>query len=168
MGVALPLFSESVCELVDIDLWEDLIPEELAQKLQKVVPDGCKIVEVNKIDRSVKSIDNIAQWAEYKVEVFNKALYDFEKLCYNTSKVLDSHEIFIEKKNKKGLLKKTDIKNSIKSYRFENECLFIILKTGQGSEIPAVRADVIMNLIAPDVQFNITRIAFFDENFKEL
>ena len=168
MGVALPLFSESVCELIDIDLWEDLTPEDLAQKLQKVVPDGCKIVEVNKIDRSVKSIDNIAQWAEYKVEVFNKALYDFEKLCYNTSKILDSHEIFIEKKNKKGLLKKTDIKNSIKSYRFENECLFIILKTGQGSEIPAVRADVIMNLIAPDVQFNITRIAFFDENFKEL
>ncbi len=168
MGVALPLFSESICELVDIDIWDDLTPDEVKLKLEKVLPSGCEIVEINKIDRSLKSIDNTAQWAEYKVEIFNKDLYDFETLCYNTNKVLTSHEIFIEKKNKKGLLKKTDIKNSIKSYRFENGCLFIILKTGQGSEIPAVRADVVMQLIAPDVQFNITRIAFFDENMKSL
>ncbi len=168
MGVALPLFSESVCELVDIDLWEDLTPNALQLKLEKVLPSGCEIVEIKKIDRSYKSIDNTAQWGEYRVEIFNSDLYDFETLCYNMDKVLASHEIFIEKKNKKGLLKKTDIKNSIKSYRFENGCLFIILKTGQGSEIPAVRADVVMELIAPGVQFNITRIAFFDENMKKL
>lgn len=168
MGVALPLFSESICELVDIDIWDDLTPAELKLKLEKVLPSGCEIMEINKIDRSLKSIDNTAQWAEYKVEIFNKDLYDFETLCYNTDKVLSSHEIFIEKKNKKGLLKKTDIKNSIKSYRFEDGCLFIILKTGQGSEIPAVRADVVMQLIAPDVTFNITRIAFFDENMTNL
>lgn len=168
MGVALPLFSESVCELVDIDIWDDLTPDELQLKLEKVLPSGCKIVEVKKIDRSYKSIDNTAQWGEYKIEIFNKDLYDFETLCYNTDKVLSSHEIFIEKKNKKGLLKKTDIKNSIKSYKFVDGCLFIILKTGQGSEIPAVRADVVMELIAPGVQFNITRIAFFDENLEEL
>ena len=168
MGVALPLFSESVCELVDIDIWDDLTPDELQLKLEKVLPSGCKIVEIKKIDRSYKSIDNTAQWGEYKIEIFNKDLYDFETLCYNTDKVLSSHEIFIEKKNKKGLLKKTDIKNSIKSYKFVDGCLFIILKTGQGSEIPAVRADVVMELIAPGVQFNITRIAFFDENLEEL
>lgn len=168
MGVALPLFSESICELVDIDIWDELTPEELQLKLEKVLPSGCKIVEVKKIDRSYKSIDNTAQWGEYKIEIFNKDLYDFETLCYNTDKVLSSHEIFIEKKNKKGLLKKTDIKNSIKSYKFVDGCLFIILKTGQGSEIPAVRADVVMELIAPGVQFNITRIAFFDENLIEL
>lgn len=168
MGVALPLFSESVCELVDIDIWDDLNPDELQLKLEKVLPSGCKIVEIKKIDRSYKSIDNTAQWGEYKIEIFNKDLYDFETLCYNTDKVLSSHEIFIEKKNKKGLLKKTDIKNSIKSYKFVDGCLFIILKTGQGSEIPAVRADVVMGLIAPGVQFNITRIAFFDENLEEL
>lgn len=168
MGVALPLFSESICELVDVDLWEDLTPENLKLKLEKVLPVGCEIVEIKKIDRSYKSIDNTAQWAEYRVEIFNKDLYDFETLCYNTDKVLSSHEIFIEKKNKKGLLKKTDIKSSIKSYRFDGESLFIILKTGQGSEIPAVRADVVMELIAPGVQFNITRIAFFDENMEKL
>ena len=168
MGVALPLFSESICELVDIDLWEDLTCDDLKLKLEKVVPRGCEIVEIKKIDRSYKSIDNAAQWAEYKVEIVEQGLYDFATLCYNTDRVLASQEIFIEKKNKKGLIKKTDIRKSIKSHRFEDGCLFIVLKTGQGSEVPAVRADVVMNLIAPDVQFDITRIAFFDENLTEL
>ena len=109
-----------------------------------------------------------AQWAEYKIDIADKTLYDFENLRYNTDKVLSSEEIFIEKKNKKGLLKKTDIRPSIKSYRFEDESLFIVLKTGQNTGIPALRADVLMNIIAPDVIFNIKRCRFFDENLKEL
>ena len=89
---------------------------------------------------------------------------------YNTDRVLSSEEIFIEKKNKKGLIKKTDIKNAIKSYRFAENSLFIVLKTGQNLEggIPSLRADTLMELIAPDVKFDITRTRFFDENDKEL
>ena len=97
---------------------------------------------------------------------------------YNTDRVLSSEEIFIEKKNKKGLIKKTDIKQSIKSYRFEDESLFIVLKTGQSAinkdngtveaGIPALRADMLMSLIAPEQSFNIKRTRFFDEDLKEL
>ena len=179
MGIALPLFAESECELVDLELFDNLTPDELKQKLEKVLPEQAKIISIVKIDKSTKAIDMTAQWAEYKIDVFNKTLYDFETLRYNTDKVLSSEEIFIEKKNKKGLLKKTDIKQSIKSYRFEDESLFIVLKTGQSAinnkeegtvtvGIPALRADVLMSLIAPDVIFNIKRTRFFDEDLKEL
>ncbi len=178
MGIALPLFAESECELVDLELFDNLTPDELKQKLEKVLPEQAKIISIVKIDKSTKAIDMTAQWAEYKIDVFNKTLYDFETLRYNTDRVLSSEEIFIEKKNKKGLLKKTDIKQSIKSYRFEDESLFIVLKTGQSAitkkdgtveaGIPALRADVLMNLIAPDVIFNIKRTRFFDEDLKEL
>lgn len=178
MGIALPLFAESECELVDLELFDNLTPDELKQKLEKVLPEQAKIISIVKIDKSTKAIDMTAQWAEYKIDVFNKTLYDFETLRYNTDRVLSSEEIFIEKKNKKGLLKKTDIKQSIKSYRFEDESLFIVLKTGQSAitkkdgtveaGIPALRADVLMNLIAPDVIFNIKRTQFFDEDLKEL
>lgn len=168
MGVALPLFAESICEFVDIELFDKFTPDELKQKLEKVLPDGSKIISIVNIPKSSQAIDMTAQWAEYKIDIFNKTLYDFKNLRYNTSKVLSSEEIFIEKKNKKGLLKKTDVKPSIKSYRFEDDCLFIVLKTGQSSDIPALRADVLMNLIAPDVIFNITRCRFFDEDLKEL
>ena len=59
-------------------------------------------------------------------------------------------------------------KSSIKSYRFEGEKLFIILKTGQQSEIPTVRADVLMNLIDSNTIFDIKRTKFLDENLKEV
>lgn len=170
MGVALPLFAQSKCELVDIETYDNITPSELKLKLEKVMPQGCEIISIVKIDKSSKSIDTTVCWAEYEVKIFNGTLYDFDDLKYNTDRVLSSEEIFIEKKNKKGLLKKTDIKQSIKSYTFGKDSLFIVLKTGQNLEggIPSLRADTLMELIAPDVKFDITRTRFFDEFGKEL
>ena len=170
MGVALPLFEESLTEFVDIELYDDILECELQLKLEKVLPPQSQIISIVKLEKGAKSIDNTVFWAEYKVEISDPALYDFEKLVYNTNRVLSSDEIYIEKKNKKGLIKKTDIKPSIKSYRFENDCLFIVLKTGQNLEgkLQSLRADVLMNLIAEKIPFNITRTRFFDESLKEL
>ena len=171
MGVALPLFCESDGELVDIELNENISTDEVKQKLEKVLPKEAKIISIVNLEKSAKAIDVTAQWAEYKIEIFDKTLYDFENLRYNTNEVLSSSEIFIEKKNKKGLLKKTDIKQSIKSYEFKDESLFIVLKTGQTAldgGIPALRADVLMNIIAPDVIFKIKRTRFFDSCMNEL
>lgn len=178
MGIALPLFAESECELVDIELFNNLTEQELKLKLEKVLPEQSKIISIVKIEKNAPAIDITAQWAEYKIDIFNKSLYDFESLRYNTDKVLSSEEIFIEKKNKKGLIKKTDVKQSIKSYRFEDDSLFIVLKTGQSAinkadgtaenGLPALRADVLMNLIAPDVTFDIKRTRFFDKDLQEL
>ena len=171
MGVALPLFCESDCELVDIELNEQISPDEVKLKLEKVLPKVAKIISIVNLEKSAKSIDTTAQWAEYKIDIFDKTLYDFENLRYNTDRVLSSPEIFIEKKNKKGLLKKTDIKPSIKSYEFKDESLFIVLKTGQTAienGIPALRADLLMSVIAPDVIFNIKRTRFFDDCLNEL
>lgn len=168
MGVALPLFAQSECELVDIDLNEDLSEEELKHTLEKVLPKECRIISIVKTDKSTKAIDMTVSWAEYKISPPSAPLYDFENLKYNTDKVLSSEEIFIEKKNKKGLIQKINIKPAIKSYRFDGNCLFIVLKTGQKIDIPALRADVLMNLISPETAFNITRTRFFDEELREL
>ena len=170
MGVALPLFAQSKCELVDIEIYDSLPEEEIKQKLETVLPSGAEILSIVKIEKSAKSIDTTVCWAEYEVKLFDDTLYDFEDFKYNTDRVLTSQEIFIEKKNKKGLIKKIDIKPCIKSYKFNGNSLFIILKTGQNLEggIPSLRADVLMELIAPDVKFDITRTRFFDENNQEL
>lgn len=170
MGVALPLFAQSICELVDIETLENYSTEDVQLKLEKVLPKGSEILSIVKIDKSAKSIDTTVQWAEYEIKLFDDTLYDFENFKYNTDRVLTSQEIFIEKKNKKGLIKKIDIKKCIKSYRFSDKSLFIILKTGQNLEggIPSLRADNLMELILPDVKFDITRVRFFDENNQEL
>lgn len=176
MGVALPLFAESDGELIDIELFDDLTPDELKLKLEKVLPEQARIISIVKLIKG-KAIDITAQWAEYKIDIFNKELYDFETLRYNTDKVLSSEEILSRRKTKR-FNQKTDIKQSIKSYRFEDDSLFIVLKTGQSAinrdngtveaGIPALRADMLMNLIAPDVSFNIKRTRFFDEDLTEL
>ena len=171
LGIALPLFEESITELVDIELLDNITPEELKLKLEKVLPPQSEILSIVKIDKSAPAIDITAQWAEYEITPVNENLYDFDKLKYNTDRVLSFEEIFIEKKNKKGLIKKTDIKPAIMSHRYEGKSLFIVLKTGQSTgdnAISALRADVLMNVIAPDVLFNIKRTRFFDKDLREL
>jgi radical SAM-linked protein len=180
MGIALPLFAQSKCELVDIELYDDISPDALKLKLQKNLPPESEIISIVKIEKSAPAIDHTASWAEYEIKIFNRGLYDFETLVYNTNKVLSSEEIFIEKKTKKDLIKTIDIKKSIKSHRFEGQSLFIVLKTGQSAThvdistnvasespvaaIPAVRADILMDVIAPGVMFDITRTRFFDKD----
>lgn len=170
MGIALPLFCESITELVDIELLDNVDSEYVKNELQRVLPKESEVISVKQIDRSAPSIDQTACWAEYKVKIADvkNKLCDFEKLMYNTDRVLSSDEILVEKKNKKGLVKTVNIRTSIGSHRYENDCLFIVLKTGQGSEIPPLRADVLMNIIAPDVIFDITRVKFFTESLHEL
>jgi radical SAM-linked protein len=172
MGIALPLFCESTTELVDIELLEQVSEQYLKGELTRVLPKESQVVSVEQIERSVDSIEQTVCWAEYKISLFkgngDNPLYDFKKIVYNTEKVLSSDEIYIEKKNKKGLVKKTDIKRSIGAYRFEDECLFIVLKAGQGTEIPPLRADVLMDVIAPGAVFDITRVKFLTESLHEL
>ena len=168
MGVSLPLFVESDCELVDFECYNDLTEEEIKNELQRVLPEHCIVKEAKRIDKHANSIDTTVCWAEYEIKLFNNSVCDFKTFMYNCDRVLSSPEILIEKKNKKGLLKTLNIKSSIKSYRFEGEKLFIILKTGQQSEIPTVRADVLMNLIDSNTIFDIKRTKFLDENLKEV
>ena len=172
MGIALPLFAESEGELVDIEILDNLTPEEVMDVINPKLPVGARVIEVKEVERYATAVDITAQWAEYKIKPYFKSneaeLYNFEKIRYDIERVLSSDCILITKKNKKGLEKTTDFKKSIGSYRFENDSLFIYLKTGQGSEIPALRADSLMELVDKNRIFNITRLRFLDEKLREL
>lgn len=168
MGVALPLFCESVTELIDIELTDKYSTELIKSELEKVSPKGADIVYVKQIEKSDSAIDRIVCWAEYKISLVNSDIDKYNLLVYNTEKVLSQNEILVERKNKKGLVKTTDIKKSIGSHRFDGECLFIVLKTGQGSDVPALRADTLMNVILPNEMFNIVRTKFLTESLHEL
>ena len=128
--------------------------------------------QVKEVGRYATAVDICAHWAEYKITPYLKSkeaeLYNFEKIRYDIERVLSSDSILITKKNKKGLEKTTDFKKSIGSYRFTEDSLFIHLKTGQGSEIPALRADSLMELVDKNRIFNITRLRFLDEKLREL
>ena len=172
MGIALPLFAESEGELVDIEIYDNLSGQEIMDLINPNLPEGAKIISVKQIERSEIAINLAAQWAEYRITPYNKSnadtLYNFDKFMYDVDKVLSSAEILITKKNKKGFDKTTDFKKSIGTHRFEGNSLFICLKTGQESDIPALRADDLMKLVNKEQIFDITRVRFLDENLNEM
>lgn len=170
MGVALPLFAQSEGELVDIEIYDNLTEKEVMDIINPKLPDGAKIVDVKRVERYTTAVDIAAQWAEYCITPYCKSneSYDFEEFKKDVERVLTSPEILISKKNKKGVEKTTDFKKSVGTYRFYEGSLYIFLKTGQGSDIPALRADSLMQLVNPEKLFDITRLHFLDENLKEL
>lgn len=170
MGVALPLFAQSEGELVDIEIYDNLSEKEVMDIINPKLPDGAEIVDVKRVERYTTAVDIAAQWAEYCITPYCKSNenYDFEEFKKDVERVLTSPEILISKKNKKGIEKTTDFKKSVGTYRFEDGSLYIFLKTGQGSDIPALRADSLMQLVNSDKLFDITRLRFLDENLKEL
>ena len=168
MGIALPLFLESDCELIDVELLNNISCEEFSKTLSKYLPQGCVIKEIKQIQKQEKAIDQTAQWAEYKISLIKDDDCNLKSFVYNCDMVLSRDEILLTKKNKKGLLKTSNIKSSIKSYRIEDDTLYMVLKTGQNSDIPAVRADDIVKLISEDMYFDIKRLRFFDSDFVEL
>ena len=170
MGVALPLFAQSEGELVDIEIYDNLSEKEVMDIINPKLPDGAKIVDVKRVERYTTAVDIAAQWAEYCITPYCKSNenYDFEEFKKDVERVLTSPEILISKKNKKGVEKTTDFKKSVGTYRFDEGSLYIFLKTGQGSEIPALRADSLMQLVNSEKLFDITRLRFLDENLREL
>ena len=168
MGIALPLFIESDCEFIDVELLNNISCEEFSNMLSKFLPQGCKIKEIQQIEKQAKAIDQTAQWAEYKINLIKNDDCNFKSFVYNCDRVLSRDEILLTKKNKKGLLKTSNIKSSIKSYKIEGDTLYMVLKTGQSSDIPAVRADDIVKIISENTHFDIKRLRFFDNDFLEL
>ena len=173
MGIALPLFAESEGELVDIEIYDNIPEQDLMDLINSKLPEGAKVISIKPIERYATAVDIEAQWAEYKITPYSKSdndsdthtptLYKTDNFVYDVNRVLSSDSILITKKNKKGLEKTTDFKKSIGSYRFEENSLFIHLKVGQGSDVPAMRADDLMKLVNPNQIFEITRVKFLDE-----
>ena len=169
LGIALPVFVESSTEFIDIEIFDKLSDEELMEKLQKALPDKMRLLAVKKIERNSKSVDNVVEWAEYEFTPVEKSVYDTKTLLYDvTEKINSSDEITIEKKNKKGIMKTINIKPSVKSVTERNGKLVAVLKTGQNTEIPALRPDVAIAKLIPDVKFDIKRTKFFDGSLSEI
>lgn len=168
LGIALPIFVESKCEFIDIEIYNNIENNELVKILNSVAPENIKITDAEKIDKKTPSIDITAQWALYSFTPIIEGILKIETLLYIRDVISSSDEILIEKINKKGIKKLVNIKRSIKSTEVKENKLYMVLKTGQSDEIPSVKPDDVIKIYMPDINFRIIREKFYDINMNEL
>ncbi|MCD7780655.1 MAG: TIGR03936 family radical SAM-associated protein, partial [Candidatus Gastranaerophilales bacterium] len=167
LGIALPIFVESKCELIDIEIYDDISTDNLIKILNKVLPENIRVLSAQKIDKSTSAIDISAQWALYSFEPLKQGILQIQDLLYIKDKISLNNELLLEKINKKGVKKLVNIKQSIKSAEVSGSKLYMILKTGQSEEIPSVKPDDVIKLLCPDVCFKISRIEFYDKDMNK-
>ncbi len=171
MSFSLPLSLgvESLCESVDIRILDDITNEEIKDRLNSVLPEGIRIVDV--YDDFLESSEIAYSDYVYKLEFKDNA-----EALSRIKAVIDSPEILALKKGKKGkkrILKETDIKQFIVSYNISIRDEYIVLNVrllaGQEKNLnPSLLFDTIIRLIDMDFEYKeIARINLLTKDFKE-
>lgn len=171
MSFSLPLSLgvESLCESVDIRLIEDISNDEIKRRMNAVLPDDLKILDVYDDFRDCSEI-------AYSDYVFKFAFKDNETALDKMKTVLDCDEILALKKGKKGkkrIFKETNIKPFIDKYNISIRGDLIILNirllAGPEKNLnPSLLFDTIIRLIDMDFEWkSIGRISILDKDYKE-
>lgn len=171
MAFSLPLSLgiESYVESMDIRIVGEISNNEIKKRINDMLPDGIRILEVYDEYRQDKEI-------AYSDYVFKIQFTDNELALNKIRAVLESDEIITERKVKKGkrkIFKQTNLKPLIQSYNssIRGEEIVINFRLAAGIEKnlnPTLLFDTIIKLIDMDFEWkSISRIAILDKNFKE-
>ncbi len=171
MSFSLPLSLgvESLCESVDIRLVDEIENDEIKKRLNSVLPDDLKIIDVNDDFRDSSEI-------AYSDYVYKFQFKDNELAFEKIKAVLDSNEILALKKSKKGrkrVFKETDIKTFIDKYSISirRDVIVLNIRLFAGTERnlnPTLLFDTIIRLIDMDYEWkSIARISLLDKDYKE-
>ena len=149
-GPPLPLGISSISEYLDIKLEEEIKIEELVERLNRVLPQGLKILLAKTIPSSADSLVKIIDRASYvitlkiKEKLLDSAaknqeneLKELEQETEKNNKIfLNLEEITVEKQTKNGI-KKVDIRPSIldiKVQKFKSSILKLSLEIRIGQQ----------------------------------
>lgn len=171
MSFSLPLSLgiESFVESMNIRIIGDITNDEIKKKMNEMLPDGIRILEVYDDFRQDKDI-------AYSDYVFRIQFKDNETAMQKINNVLKSDEIIAERKVKKGkrkIFKETNLKPLIQKFnssiRGEDIVLNLRLMAGIEKNLnPTLLFDTIIKLIDMDFEWkSISRIAILDKDFKE-
>ena len=171
MSFSLPLSLgvESLCESVDIRLIGDISNDEIKKRMNSVLPDNLKIIDVYDTFRDNSEI----MYSDY---VYKFQFLDNELALSKIKSVLDSPEIMALKKCKQGrkrVFKETDIKAFIDKYNISirDDLIVLNIRLLAGTEKnlnPSLLFDTIIRLIDMDFEWkSIARINLLDKDYKE-
>ena len=172
MSFSLPLSLgvESLCESVDLRIIGDITNDEIKNRLNNVLPQDIKIVDVYDDFRDNSEI-------VYSDYVYKFEFKDNEAAFEKIKNVLSSDEIIALKKGKQGrkrVMKETNIKSFIDKYSISirNDVIVLNIRLLAGPEKnlnPSLLFDTIIRLIDMDFEWkSIARISLLDKDYKEL
>lgn len=171
MSFSLPLSLgvESLCESVDLRIIGDITNDEIKNRLNNVLPQDIKIVDVYDDFRDNSEI-------VYSDYVYKFEFKDNEAAFEKIKNVLSSDEIIALKKGKQGrkrVMKETNIKSFIDKYSISirNDVIALNIRLLAGPEKnlnPSLLFDTIIRLIDMDFEWkSIARISLLDKDYKE-
>lgn len=171
MSFSLPLSLgvESLCESVDLRIIGDITNDEIKNRLNNVLPQDIKIVDVYDDFRDNSEI-------VYSDCVYKFEFKDYEAAFEKIKNVLSSDEIIALKKGKQGrkrVMKETNIKSFIDKYSISirNDVIVLNIRLLAGPEKnlnPSLLFDTIIRLIDMDFEWkSIARISLLDKDYKE-
>lgn len=171
MSFSLPLSLgvESLCESVDLRIIGDITNDEIKNRLNNVLPQDIKIVDVYDDFRDNSEI-------VYSDYVYKFEFKDNEAAFEKIKNVLSSDVIIALKKGKQGrkrVMKETNIKSFIDKYSISirNDVIVLNIRLLAGPEKnlnPSLLFDTIIRLIDIDFEWkSIARISLLDKDYKE-
>ena len=171
MSFSLPLSLgvESLCESVDLRIIGDITNDEIKNRLNNVLPQDIKIVDVYDDFRDNSEI-------VYSDYVYKFEFKDNEAAFEKIKNVLSSDEIIALKKGKQGrkrVMKETNIKSFIDKYSISirNDVIVLNIRLLAGPKKNlnhSLLFDTIIRLIDMDFEWkSIARISLLDKDYKE-
>ncbi len=166
ISIALPLSvgCESVCEIMDFKMREDMPCEELKARLATQFPEGIEVIGVYEPERKVKEI----KWLRVD-GVFEYDERSAEKMSGELNGFYAADSIVITKKTKRGM-GQSDIRPAIREIIFAPDSCNVRMSALISAQEPTLNPELIadaLRQLAPDIAPDFAkfrRLEIFDEN----
>lgn len=166
ISIALPLSvgCESVCEIMDFKLAQELPEEEIKKRLSVQMPEGIKVLDVYSSDVKVKNI----KWLSV-TGIFEYDTRSAQLMAEKLNEFYSRESIVITKKTKRGV-GESDIRPAIKEISFSPNGGDVRMKALISAQEPTLNPELIADALrqlapelAPDFA-KFRRLEIFDEN----
>ncbi|MDO4563199.1 MAG: TIGR03936 family radical SAM-associated protein [Clostridia bacterium] len=157
-AMALPIFYQSACELLEVEMTYAVSPDEVLCALNAVLPEGIRILSV----QSGKSRMKELRYARYEAIP--------ENMPKNVDTFLQMSEILIDKKTKSGV-RETDIRADINSVVLRDDRIEMVLSSGSAANLKPDVVIAAMNRYIDGFssgECSYTRVAFLDSALEEI
>lgn len=168
ISIALPLSvgCESVCEIMDFKMREDMPCEEIRKRLMTQFPEGIEVIDVYEAGRKVKEI----KWLRIS-GVFEYDERDAAAMAEKLNEFYSAESIVITKKTKRGM-GESDIRPAIREIGFERSGSDVFMNAVISAQEPTLNPELIadaLRQLSPDIAPDFAkfrRLEIFDENMQ--